>query len=100
MKIYVGNLSYNTTESGLRELFEGDGGIDTAAIKAVDIVTDRSSGRSKGFGFVVFNSEDAMEAALKLNGAELDGRALTINMAREREDRQGGRGEGGRGGRR
>ncbi|HXG64841.1 MAG TPA: RNA-binding protein [Blastocatellia bacterium] len=100
-RIYVGNLSYQTTENDLTNLFEQVGQVDS-----VNIITDRDSGRSKGFGFVEMGNEDADKAIAQLNGTEVNGRALTVNEARPREERSGsrggyggGRGSGGRGGR-
>jgi RNA recognition motif-containing protein len=95
-KLYVGNLSYNTREAQLRALFEQAGPVD-----AVTIITDRETGRSKGFGFVEMRSEAEAQAAIKqFNGLELDGQALKVNEARpkgERSDRGGAqRGRGGR----
>ncbi len=93
-KLYVGNLSYNASQDQLRELF-GQAG----AIKEITLITDRDTGRSKGFGFV--EMETAAEAAKAIemfNGYELDGRPLTVNIARPREDRGGGGGGGYRGG--
>ncbi len=92
--IYVGNLSYDVTEEQLRELFAAHGEVDR-----VNIVTDRMSGRPRGFGFVEMSDSSAAKAAIAaLNGTELDGRALTVNEARPKPDR-GGRGGGGGGGR-
>lgn len=90
MKLYVGNLSYNTTEDELRDLFAAYGQPDS-----VKIITDRDSGRSKGFGFVEFaNDQEAKTAMSALNGKDVGGRALTVNEARPREE---GGGRGGRG---
>lgn len=80
--IYVGNLSYNSTDEGLRSLFEQYGEVDSARI-----ITDRETGRSRGFGFVEMDSEGADSAIEALNGFELDGRALRVNEARPREPR-------------
>jgi RNA recognition motif-containing protein len=91
-KIYVGNLSYQTTENDLTNLFEEVGQVDS-----VSIITDRDTGRSKGFGFVEMGNEDAEKAIAQFNGKEVNGRALTVNEARPREERSGG-GGGGRGG--
>lgn len=92
MKIYVGNLSYSTTEEQLRQAFEGFG-----EVVSVNIITDRDSGRPRGFAFLEMSGQDEAEAAISaLNGKELDGRTLKVNEARQRESR-GGRG-GGRGG--
>src|SRR6185503_42172 len=98
-KIYVGNLSYQTTEGDLTNLFEQVGPVDS-----VNVITDRDTGRSKGFAFVEMSSDDADKAITQFNGTEVNGRALTVNEARPREDRSGGgnrgggRGNGGRGG--
>ncbi len=97
-KLYVGNLSYNVTEDQLRELFSQAG-----QIKDVALITDRQTGRSKGFGFVEFATQAEAEKAIEMfNNHELDGRPLTVNVARPREERGGGgyRGGGERGGRR
>jgi cold-inducible RNA-binding protein len=93
-RIYVGNLSYQTTENDLADLFGQLGEVASA-----NIITDRDTGRSKGFGFVEMGSEEADKAIAQLNGSELDGRTLTVNEARPREDRSGNRGGGGGGGR-
>ena len=91
-KLYVGNLSYGTTDSDLRSMFEEFGSVESA-----QVITDRESGRSKGFGFVEMGSQQEAEAAIKgLNGQEVDGRALTVNEAKPREDRGGRSGGGGR----
>ncbi len=91
--LYVGNLSYNTSDSDLRQMFEAHGNVESARV-----IMDRETGRSKGFGFVeMSNNEEAESAIAALNGQELDGRDLTVNEARPREDR-GGRGGGGGGG--
>lgn len=76
-KIYVGNLSFRTTEDELAALFEQVG-----AVESVSIITDRDTGRSKGFGFVSMNDEDAEKAIAQFNGREVGGRALTVNEAR------------------
>jgi RNA recognition motif-containing protein len=90
MKIFVGNLSFGATESSVRELFEAHGAVDT-----VSIVTDRDTGRSRGFGFVEMNNDaEAGRAIAALSGREVDGRNLTVNEARPREDRRGGGGGG------
>lgn len=88
-RIYVGNLSYQTTENDLTSLFEQVGQVDS-----VNIITDRDTGRSKGFAFVEMSNEDAEKAIAQFNGTEVNGRALTVNEARPREERSGG----GRGG--
>ena len=88
-KLYVGNLSYDTTDSDLQNLFVPHGTVESA-----QVIMDRDTGKSKGFGFVEMNSSDQAQAAIKaLNGQEVNGRALTVNEARpreERSDRQGG----------
>lgn len=96
-KLYVGNLSFKTTADGLREAFARFGEVTSASV-----VSDRETGRSRGFGFVEM-SDGADEAIEAMNGADLDGRTLTVNEARPREDRPGGGGGyggGGGGGRR
>lgn len=95
-KLYVGNLSFNTSNEDLQELF-GQAG----TVESVNIVEDRDTGRSRGFGFVEMSSKEEGAAAIEqLNGKEVDGRSLTVNEARPREERSGGgnRGGGGRGG--
>ena len=95
VKLYVGNLAFNTTEQDLQDEFGQHGQVNSASI-----VTDRDTGRSRGFGFVELDSKESAQAAIKaLDGKEMGGRALTVNEARPREDR-GGRGGsgGGRGG--
>src|SRR6476646_5201672 len=92
-KIFVGNLSFNTTEGDLDGLF---GQVGT--VESVSIITDRATGRSKGFGFVEMSNEDADAAIQKLNGTELGGRSLTVNEARPMVKREFG-GSGGGGGR-
>src|SRR6478672_2656064 len=92
-KLYVGNLSYQVDSSELEQLFSQHGQVVSA-----QIINDRDTGRSKGFGFVEMANDDEAEAAIAaLNGQEHGGRALTVNEARPREDRGGG-GGGGRGG--
>ncbi len=80
-KLYVGNLPFTTTADGLRQAFESFGTVTSA-----QVVSDRETGRSRGFGFVEM-ADGADEAIASLNGAELDGRTLTVNEARPREDR-------------
>lgn len=95
MNIYIGNLSYDATEENIKELFEPFG-----SVVKVSLITDRDTGRSKGFGFVEMGSKSEGESAIsELNGKELLGRALNVNEARPRES-SGGRGGfgGGRGG--
>lgn len=90
MKLYVGNLSYTATENTLRDLFTPYGNLGS-----VVVITDRDTGRSKGFGFVEFaNDEEAKAAMAALNGKDLNGRALTVSEARPRNER-GGYGGGG-----
>jgi cold-inducible RNA-binding protein len=93
-KMFVGNLSFSTTESDLREAFEQFG-----AVESVAIINDRETGRSKGFGFVEMNEEDANKAIAKMNGTDLNGRALTVNEARPMVKREFNN-RGGGGGRR
>lgn len=76
-KLYVGNLSFQTTESDVTNAFAQCG-----AVESVSIITDRDSGRSKGFGFVTMEEEGAEKAIATLNGSQLDGRTLTVNEAR------------------
>ena len=92
-KIYVGNLAFSVDSAALEQMFAPYGTVDSASV-----VTDRDSGRSRGFGFVEMASSDDAQAAIEaLNGAQQGGRALTVNEAKPREDRGGG-GGGGRGG--
>ena len=77
MKIFVGNLSFNTTENDLTNLFGQIGAVDS-----VSIITDRETGRSKGFGFVAMSDDDAPKAISRLSATELDGRKLTVNEAK------------------
>src|SRR5687767_11376990 len=97
-KLYVGNLSYNTTGSDLEQMFGQHGTVQSA-----EVIQDRDTGRSKGFGFVQMGSDGEAQAAIAaLNGQQSDGRALTVNEAKPREDRPrsgGGGGGGGGGGR-
>jgi cold-inducible RNA-binding protein len=94
-KLFVGNLSFNTTENDLQDAFAAHG-----TVTETNLMMDRVSGRPRGFGFVTMSSpEEAQKAIAALNGAQLDGRALTVNIARPREERPGG-GGGGRGPRR
>jgi len=93
-KLYVGNLSYGVSDSDLQALFESHGTVVSA-----QIIMDRDTGRSKGFGFVEMGTDEEAQAAISaLNGQEHNGRALTVNEARPREDRGGGGGRGGYGG--
>ncbi len=94
-KLYVGNLSYDTTENELQDLFAGAG-----AVQEVILIQDRITGRSKGFGFVTMSTaEEAKTAISQIHGKNIGGRALTVNEARPKEDRPPGGGGGG-GGRR
>ena len=93
MKLYVGNVSFNTSNQDLTEMFGAFGTVESA-----NIVEDRETGRSRGFGFVEMSSKaEGEEAISSLNGKEVDGRSLTVNEAKPRENRSGG-GGGGRGG--
>mgnify|MGYP000864006420 FL=1 len=94
-KLYVGNMSYDVDNAALEQMFTPYGTVESA-----QIITDRSTGRSKGFGFVEMSSNEEAEAAINaLNGKEQNGRALTVNEAKPREDRGGRGGYGGGGGR-
>jgi hypothetical protein len=93
-RIYVGNLSFHTTKEGLDAAFSAHGQVENVAI-----ILDRETGRSRGFAFVEMANDGEAEAAISaLHGADLDGRTLTVNEARPREDRPGGGGGGGGGG--
>jgi len=90
-KIYVGNLSYDTTSSALEQMFAPHGTVQSA-----EVIQDRDTNRSKGFGFVqMSNSTEAQAAITALNGQQQDGRALTVNEAKPREDRGGSLNGGG-----
>jgi RNA recognition motif-containing protein len=92
--LYVGNLSFNTSGTDLEQLFSQHGTVQSA-----QVISDRDTGRSKGFAFVEMSSDDEARAAIAaLNGQQHDGRALTVNEARPKENRGGGGGGGGRGG--
>jgi RNA recognition motif-containing protein len=89
-KLFVGNLSFNTTENDLNDAFAAHGTVTEA-----NLMMDRMSGRPRGFGFVTMSSAAEAQAAIDgLNGKELDGRALTVNVAKPREERSGGGGGG------
>ena len=89
--IFVGNLNFNTSEDELRQMFEAHGQVDR-----VSIMTDRETGRSRGFGFVeMTNAEEAERAIAALNGMQLGGRTLNVNEARPKPERTGGGGGGG-----
>ena len=91
-KIYVGNLSYETTEESLESAFAAFG-----SVRSVAVIRDRQTGRSKGFGFVEMDDDGEASAAIAgLNGSELDGRTLTVNEARPREERSDRGGDRGR----
>ena len=91
-KLFVGNLSFNTTENDLQDAFAAHGTVTEA-----NLMMDRATGRPRGFGFVTMSSpEEAQNAINALNGANLDGRNLTVNEARPREERSGGGFRGGR----
>ena len=90
-KLFVGNLSFNTTENDLQDAFAAHGSVVEA-----NLMIDRMTGRARGFGFVTMSTpEEAEKAIAALNGAQMDGRALTVNIARPREDRPAGGGGGG-----
>src|SRR5512146_1032921 len=93
-KLFVGNISFNTTENDLQDAFAAHGTVTEA-----NLMMDRMTNRPRGFGFVTMSTaEEAQKAIEALNGTEMDGRALTVNVARPREERSGG--GGGNGGRR
>src|SRR2546423_4049871 len=93
-KLYVGNLAYSVGDSDLQQIFEAHG-----AVQSAQVIMDRDTGRSKGFGFVEMGSDQEAQAAISaLNGKEVEGRALTVNEARPKTE-GGGRGGGGGGGR-
>src|SRR5215210_3392996 len=93
MKLYVGNLSFQTSSEDLQQLFAQAGTVESASV-----VEDRETGRSRGFGFVEMSSSEEGQAAIQqFNGKEVNGRSLTVNEAKPRENRGGG-GGGGRGG--
>ena len=93
MKLYVGNLPFTYTSEELRQLFENHGTVESA-----DVVLDRDTGRSRGFGFVEMSDDEGRTAIEQLDGADTGGRRLTVNEARPRADRGGSRGGGNRGG--
>jgi RNA recognition motif-containing protein len=91
-KIYVGNLPWSTTSADLEAMFSPHG-----AVRSAEVISDRETGRSRGFGFVEMETDEGLQAAIsQLNGHEINGRPLTVNEARERTPRPGG-GGGGRG---
>lgn len=92
-KIFVGSLPWSINNDSLKELFAQYGEITEAVV-----ITDRDSGRSKGFGFVTFTKEEEAQKALEMDGKEVEGRTIVVNMAKPRENRTGGGGGGGGGG--
>lgn len=87
-KLFVGNISFNTTENDLQDLFAAHGSVVEA-----NLMMDRTSGRPRGFGFVTMSTPEEAEAAISaLNGKSIDGRSLTVNVAKPREERSGGGG--------
>src|SRR5258708_5118053 len=93
-KLFVGNLSFNTTENDLQDTFAAHG-----TVLEANLMMDRVSGRARGFGFVTMSTPEEAQAAIEaLNGKDVDGRALTVNVAKPREDRGSGGGGGSRGG--
>jgi RNA recognition motif-containing protein len=91
-KLFVGNLSFNTTENDLQDTFAAHGSVAEAKI-----MTDRETGRSRGFGFVTMSTDEEAQTAMgALNGKNVGDRALTVNIAKPREERTGGGGGGGR----
>jgi len=93
-KLYIGNIPFSMTEEELRELFQKHG-----ALESVNVITDRETGRSRGFAFVEFAEENgAQEAQQALDGTDFGGRSMRVNEAHDRGDRGGGRGGGGGGG--
>ena len=92
-KLYVGNLTYDVTDAALEQLFAAHGTVQSA-----QVIMDRDTGRSKGFGFVEMGSDQEAQTAIQaLNGQQVGGRALTVNEAKPREDKRGGGGGGGGG---
>ncbi len=94
MKIYIGNMSFDTTEETVRQAFEAYG-----EITSINLISDRDTGRPKGFGFVEMSSDDQAKAAIAgLNGTDMGGRTVNVNEARPRPEGGGGGGRGGSGG--
>ncbi len=94
MKLYVGNLAFSVNQDDLTDLFSQAGTVESASV-----VTDRDTGRSRGFGFVEMSTKEEGEAAIsQFNGSEVNGRSLTVNEAKPKESRGGFGGGGGRGG--
>jgi RNA recognition motif-containing protein len=93
-KLFVGNLSFNTTENDLQDMFAAHG-----VVQEANLMMDRATGRPRGFGFVTMSTPEEAQAAIgALNGKSIDGRALTVNVAKPREERSGGGGGRGFGG--
>ena len=92
-KLYVGNLPWSTTEEELRQMFT-----EMGEVQSVALITDRETGRSRGFGFVEIDDEGAQKAISELNGKDMGGRALRVNEAQDKPRRSGGGGSGGGGG--
>jgi cold-inducible RNA-binding protein len=91
-KLFVGNLSFNTTENDLNDAFAAHG-----TVSETNLLMDRTTNRPRGFGFVTMSTDDEAQKAISaLNGTEIDGRAITVSVARPREERAGGSGGGGR----
>ena len=90
MKLYIGNLPWSTTDSDLEELFGSIGSVSSARV-----ITDRDTGRSRGFGFVEMSREDGQKAIAELNGHQIESRALRVNEANEQQPRRSGGGGGG-----
>lgn len=88
-KLFVGNLAFSATESDVEALFSAYGALDE-----VRLITDRDSGRSRGFAFVTFSAQQDAESALEMNGKEMNGRNLVVNIAKEKTSGRGGRGGG------
>lgn len=85
-KLFVGGLSFNTTQNDLQDAFAAHG-----TVSEVNVITDRMTGKSKGFGFVTMGTEQEAQSAIEgMNGKSLDGRSLTVNVAKPREERSGG----------
>src|SRR5882757_7979982 len=89
-KLFVGNLSFNTTENSLQDAFAAHG-----TVTETNLMMDRETGRPRGFGFITMGSADEAQKAIEaMNGRDMDGRALTVNVAKPREERTGGGGGG------
>jgi cold-inducible RNA-binding protein len=89
-KLFVGNLPWKTTDEELKQLFS-----EAGTVAAAEVIRDKFTGRSRGFGFVEMSSDEESQKALELNGKEIEGRALTVNEARPKADRPAGGGGGG-----